>query len=103
MFEQRVFNSDRLKFEPLRYYTNANVIVDELLGRRGITKIQENQLKQAETKLDLVIAKRKKYRLTSDLELEHLKKRRKILQMEMMHVFSVICRYHYAAKDENMT
>ena len=85
----------RIKFNLIRFYTNANVIVDEVLGKRGPNRVHQAKLDLIKNKIKLAQKKIEAKVETNQDQLRHLKRQRRVLQLEILHVFTVICTHYY--------
>ena len=81
-----------------RFQMNANLIIDGIFGRRGQTPIQETQLQLIRQKISLMETKIESKRVVNENHLKHLKKRKNILEMEIFHVFSIMCKFSKESK-----
>ena len=78
---------------PTRFYMNANKILGDITGVRGPNRVQEAKLEMIRNKIALTEAKIRAKAQMSQNELRILRLKERALQLEILKVFSVLCRH----------
>lgn len=81
---------------PTRFYVNVNRFLGNITGHRGVNRVQEAKLAMIRSKIALAEAKIQAKLHISQNELRNLHLQERALQLEILKVFSVLCK-HYRA------
>jgi len=83
-----------------RFYTNLNKIANDIKGLSGPSRAERTKLAAIKEEIALLEAKIKAKKIHNTKELENLKLKERILELQVLKVFISICR-NYRKKFEN--
>ena len=78
-----------------RFYVNINNLINDITGRSGPTLLQRQKLGRVKDEIKLLEAKIEAKKYVANAELHNLKLKERILELQILKVFTVICRHHY--------
>ena len=74
---------------------NINKLLNDITGRSGPTLLQKLKLTRVKDEIKLLKAKIESKKFEANAELENLKLKERILELQILKVFTVICRNHF--------
>ena len=74
---------------------NINNLINDITGRSGPTLLQRQKLGRVKDEIKLLEAKIEAKKYVANAELHNLKLKERILELQILRVFNVICRHHY--------
>ena len=84
-----------VRIAPTRFYVNIDKLINDITGRSGPTLFQKSKLVRVKDEIELLQAKIQTKNFEANVDLENLKLKERILELQILKVFSVICRSHY--------
>ena len=69
-----------------------NKVINDFTGRNGPTLLQKQKLARVKDEIKLLNAKIKTKKFEANAELENLKLKERILELQILKVFTIICR-----------
>ena len=74
---------------------NVNKLLNDITGRSGPTLLQRQKLGRVKDEIKLLEAKIEAKKYVANAELHNLKLKERILELQILKVFTVICRNHF--------
>ena len=77
-----------------RFYVNFNQVINDFTGMSGPTKVQKAKLATVREEIALLEAKINANKFHTSVELKNLRLKERILELQILRVYTVICRNH---------
>ena len=74
---------------------NVNKVINDFTGRNGPTILQKRKLARVKDEIKLLKAKIQTKKFEANTELENLKMKERILELQILKVFTVVCRNQF--------